>query len=119
MQLKSEVNRYVRMTDRGRDRLEAARRRYRKTLEDVANDSNAPSINTVKRVFRQGPVFVSTLERIWDFFRRCAAEQKERLPYLIEDEDYSYVENDPPVVGNIPGPELSPGGANLGVGWLS
>src|SRR5262245_13009280 len=72
MQVKSEINRYVALTETGRDRLEAARRRFRKTLDDIAAQPVTPSINTVKKAFRRGPVFVSTIERIWDYFQQCA-----------------------------------------------
>lgn len=95
MQLKSDANRCVKLTDSGVRRLEAARRKYRKTVEDIAGGSDTPSINTIKRALRKGPVFVSTLERIWHYFRKCSSDQRETLPYLIEDEDYFYVESEP------------------------
>src|SRR4051812_35372633 len=95
MQVKPETNRYVELTEEGRKRLEDVRRKYRKTLDDIAGEPETPSINTVKRAFRKGPVFVSTLERIWEYFRECAADQNEKLPYLIKDEDYYYVDAGP------------------------
>jgi FOG: TPR repeat len=56
-------------------------------------DRETPSANTVKRALRQGPVFVSTLERIWAYFRRRAsAEGRESLPPLQEGEDYVFTE---------------------------
>ncbi|HZO88586.1 MAG TPA: tetratricopeptide repeat protein [Chthonomonadaceae bacterium] len=95
MQLRTEATRYVRLTEAGLKRLEEARRKYRKTIDDIVGDRNTPSINTVKRVFKQGPVFLDTLERIWDYLQRCAEENKATLPYLISGEDYVFVEGTP------------------------
>src|SRR5262249_13768820 len=78
-----------------------------------------PSVNTVKRVFRREPVFFDTLERIWDYLRRAAAEQKETLPDLADEEDYLFVESSPrpddppPERAPEPPPPGSPGG------WLA
>ncbi|HLV81951.1 MAG TPA: FxSxx-COOH system tetratricopeptide repeat protein [Chthonomonadaceae bacterium] len=92
MQTQKNANRYVQLTETGVKRLHAARRRYRTTVDDVVGDMNTPSVNTVKRALRQQPVFVSTLERIWDYFQRRAAENGERLPYLAEATDYVFVD---------------------------
>src|SRR5205085_1842135 len=86
-------NRYVRLTETGLNRHQVARRRYKATLGDMVFDVNTPSVNTIKRVLRQEPVFVSTLDRVWDYFQRCAADRRESLPYLIEGEDYTFVES--------------------------
>jgi tetratricopeptide (TPR) repeat protein len=94
MKRKREANRYVQLTEAGFHRLHAVRRKYGLTMEDIASDSETPSINTVKRAFRQGPVFVNTLERIWDFFQRCAAERREPLADLVEGEDFRFVESE-------------------------
>lgn len=86
-------NRYVQLTETGLKRLHAARRRYAATVDEIVVDVSTPSVNTIKRVLRQEPVFVSTLDRIWDYFQRRATEKQERLPYLIEGEDYLFVES--------------------------
>ena len=46
---KWEPNRCVLLTDYGLQRFHDARRRYRKTIENIAWDKNTPSVNTVKR----------------------------------------------------------------------
>src|SRR3982751_6383365 len=89
-------NRYVQLTETGLGRLHSARRKYRSTVEDIVGDISTPSVNTIKRALRQEPVFVSTLERIWEYFQRCAVEKRERLPFLIEGEDYLFVSEVPP-----------------------
>src|SRR5579862_5014892 len=88
----TDANRYVQLTDTGLNRLQTIRRRYKATVEDIIGDINTPSINTVKRALKQEPVFVSTLERIWDYFQRCAEANGDRLVYLVEGTDYVYVE---------------------------
>jgi tetratricopeptide (TPR) repeat protein len=92
MQKKQDANRYVLLTETGLSRLHAIRRRYKTTVDDIIGDINTPSVNTVKRVLRREPVFVSTLERLWDYFQRRAAEKGENLPYLLESKDYVFVE---------------------------
>lgn len=87
---KREQNRCVQLTDAGLQRFHDARRRYRKTMENIAWDQNTPSVNTVKRAFKQGPVFVDTLERIWDYLRCCAESQKETLPDLRHGVDFVF-----------------------------
>ena len=62
---KTDANRYVQLTDAGLERFQTVRRRCGVTVENIVNDPDTPSTNTVKRALRQGPVFVSTLERIW------------------------------------------------------
>jgi tetratricopeptide (TPR) repeat protein len=89
------VNRYVRLTEAGAGRIQAARRRFRATVEDIVGHPGTPSINTVKRALKQQPVFVSTIERIWDYFRQRASEAGERMGYLLEGEDFFYVEETP------------------------
>ena len=81
---KTEANRCVQLTDAGLKRLHEARRKYRKTIEDIIFDARTPSVNTVKRALRHGPVFLDTLERIWDFLRECAAEKKRDIYGLSE-----------------------------------
>src|SRR5690348_6880462 len=87
-----EINRYVQLTETGVSRLQAARKRYHLRIEDIVGDVNTPSVNTIKRAMRREPVFVSTVERIWEFFQRQAEEHRERLPYLSEGADYVFVE---------------------------
>src|SRR5690349_11186137 len=81
-------NRNVQLSESGLNRIKAARRKYHKTIENIVAGPDSPSINTVKRALRRGPVFISTIERIWSFFQTCAKEAGERLPPLEEDVDY-------------------------------
>ena len=87
----TEANRCVQLTEAGLKRLHEARRKYRKTIENIVQDDNTPSVNTVKKAFRQGLVFVDTLERIWDYLRACAEARHEVLPDLVRGEDYIFV----------------------------
>lgn len=119
MPTSSEANRYVQLTAEGLNRFHAARRRYKATVDDIAGDMNTPSVNTVKKAFRQRPVFVSTLERIWDFFQRCAAEYNERLPYLVEGKDYVFVEGSPNGETAFNRQEDQPLDAESKHGWIS
>ncbi len=118
MQVQTELNRYVALTEAGRRQLESVRRKYHKTVEEVAADDNTPSINTVKRTLRKGPVFVSTLDRIWDYFQACAAENAERLPYPVEGEDYIYVDGAPGADKPI-AEERASAGIGSNAGWIS
>ncbi len=119
MQKDTDANRYVQLTETGLNRVQAARRRYRTTIEDIVGDPETPSVNTVKRVMRRGPVFVSTLERIWEYFRRCAQERRERLPYLAEGEDYVYVEVAQKADGDRDGNTTASERVVLKRGWIS
>ena len=92
MQHKVEANRYIQLTDAGLKRLEEAMRRYRLSIDDIAGDRDTPSRNTVKRVLRKGLVFLNTLDRIWDYLQRCAAEKQETLAYLRRGDEYRFVE---------------------------
>lgn len=119
MQTLKNANRYVQLTETGLNRFHAARRRYKTTVDDVVGDMNTPSVNTVKRALRQQPVFVSTLERIWDYFQRRAAEHGERLPYLAEGKDYVFVEGDASACAAADPQESRPGEAEKKKGWIS
>src|SRR5580704_16879315 len=114
-----EANRYVQLTETGLKRFHAARRRYKTTVDDIVGDMNTPSVNTVKRVLRQQPVFVSTLERIWDYFQRCATENGERLPYLIEGTDYVFVERTPTSDTDLYPQQSRPLDVKSKRGWIS
>src|SRR5581483_2879910 len=119
MRKSADANRYVQLTETGLKRFHAARRRYKATVDDIVGDMNTPSVNTVKRVLRQQPVFVSTLERVWDYFQRCAAASGERLAFLAEGTDYLFVEGKPTADGNGSRQEgRSSNGANRR-GWIS
>jgi tetratricopeptide (TPR) repeat protein len=119
----ANANRYVQLTEAGVSCLHAARRRYGATVEEIVFDANTPSVNTVKRALRQEPVFVSTMERIWEFFQRRAAERGERLAYLLEGRDYTFVEG--PVVADkgtdkkVEGDRQPSGSAVSRNGWIS
>jgi tetratricopeptide (TPR) repeat protein len=115
MPQKLEANRYVQLTDRGLKRFEEARRKYRQTIEDIVGDRDTPSVNTVKRAFKKGPVFVGTLERIWDYLRRCADAKQEPLPDLREGEDYLFVEG----TSRAEEKALEPAASESKQGWLS
>jgi len=118
MRNSSTTNRYVRLTDSGVRRLQAVRRQYRSTVEDIVVDPSTPSVNTVKRALKQHPVFMSTLERIWDYFRRRAAEAGERLPYLVEGEDFEYVDEPEAKTAAVHAGGGEAGTENPG-GWIS
>src|SRR5947209_3336300 len=90
MRKTSDANRYVQLTATGLARLHALRRKYKTTVEEIAGDMETPSINTVKRALKQEAVFVSTLERLWDYFQRCAAERGETVAYPAEGTDYVF-----------------------------
>lgn len=92
MPKRPDSNRYVLLTEAGLNRLHTARRTYRTTVADLVGDMETPSVNTIKRVLRQEPVFVSTLERLWDYLQRCAAKQGEALPALVAGKDYRFTE---------------------------
>src|SRR5579871_2312151 len=85
--------RYVHLTESGLNRLKAVRRKYGITVDDIVDDRETPSINTVKKALRREPVFVSTLDRIWDYLQRCAAERRETLSHLVEGVDYVFIES--------------------------
>src|SRR5690242_14648596 len=119
MRKDTDANRYVQLTETGLKRFHAARRRYKTTVDDVVGDMNTPSVNTVKRVLRQQPVFVSTLERIWDYFQRRAAENGERLPYLAEATDYVFVEGNGAAGANAAPKDSRPDAASKKQGWIS
>jgi tetratricopeptide (TPR) repeat protein len=119
----TSANRYVQLTETGVSCLHAARRRYGATVEEIVFDTNTPSVNTVKRALRQEAVFVSTVERIWEFFQRRAAEKGERLAYLLEGRDYLFVEG--PEAANkgtdkkVEEEGQPPGGVVSRNGWIS
>lgn len=119
MRKSADANRYVQLTETGLKRFHAARRRYKTTVDAIVGDMNTPSVNTVKRVLRQQPVFVSTLERVWDYFQRCAAENGERLAFLAEGTDYIYVEGKPTAEDNGSPPERPPSNGANRRGWIS
>ena len=93
---KAEASRCVVLTESGLARFHEARRRYRLTIEAIAGDSNTPSVNTVKRALGRGPVFVDTLERIWDYLRGCAESRRETLADLVPGDDYVFAPGDSP-----------------------
>ncbi|MES2459112.1 MAG: tetratricopeptide repeat protein [Armatimonadota bacterium] len=122
---KQGTNRCVQLTDAGLQRLHTARRRYRQSIDNIAWDKKTPSVNTVKRALRQAPVFLDTLERIWDYLRSCAEAQKESLTDLVPGEDYrDYVENETsptpaPRTTELVLPPVSPPPGDRRRGWLS
>src|SRR5579872_3698208 len=119
MQKNTDANRYVQLTETGLNRLHATRRRYKATVDDIVVDVNTPSVNTVKRALRQEAVFLSTLERIWDYFQRCANESGERLPYLVDGEDYVFVDGaSAPAVKTV-GQRGRPHRVKTKKGWIS
>jgi len=93
MPKKSDASRYVLLTETGLNRLHTVRRTYKTTVADVIDDIDTPSVNTIKRVLRREPVFVSTLERIWNYFQGRAEASGERLAFLIEGQDYRFTES--------------------------
>jgi tetratricopeptide (TPR) repeat protein len=116
---KTDANRYVLLTETGLSRLHTVRRAYRTTVADVVGDMNTPSVNTVKRVLRREPVFVSTLERLWDYFQRCAAEKGEALPFLIEGKDYLFTDGTAAIERGLPGGTATSGAGGEAKGWIS
>lgn len=119
MQKNTDANRYVQLTDTGLGRFHTLRRRYKATIEDIIGDINTPSVNTVKRALKQEAVFLSTLERIWDYFQRCSTENGERLSYLIEGSDYVFVEQASSEGSNVPQREAPAFEAENRRGWIS
>jgi tetratricopeptide (TPR) repeat protein len=115
---KRETSRCVLLTDSGLQRFHDARRKYRKTIENIAWDKSTPSVNTVKRAFKQGPVFVDTLERIWDYLRTCAEAQKDELADLVRGVDYVF-ETDPVQASTMPENAPDDLSAVNRRGWLS
>jgi tetratricopeptide (TPR) repeat protein len=114
-----DTNRYVQLTDAGLNRLNTVRRKYGATVEDIVGDPDTPSSNTIKRTLRQGPVFVSTLERIWDYFQRRAAGKREVLSHLVEGEDYIFVESTTREEKRPGGHDASPARGESRQGWIS
>jgi len=117
---KTDANRYVQLTDAGLERFQTVRRRCGVTVENIVNDPDTPSTNTVKRALRQGPVFVSTLERIWGCLQRLAADRRESLPLLIPGTDYVFVESAteaPPA--SVEGNDAPPARPGSRRGWIS
>jgi tetratricopeptide (TPR) repeat protein len=119
MERQKEANRYVQLTETGFYKLHAVRRRFGLTVEDIVSDSETPSVNTVKRAIKRGPVFVNTLERIWGFFQRLGAERKETLPDLVEGEDYLFVEGEANAGKTTPGRVEASGPTEGRKGWIS
>ena len=119
MEYAKESNRYIQLTQQGLMRITDARRKSRKTLEEIALDRDTPSINTVKRLFRRQPIFLGTMERVWDFFQRCAHERKESFPYPIQGEDYLYVEGELKDALQAPVKKLDEIEAGSLSGWMS
>ncbi|MCW3099024.1 MAG: tetratricopeptide repeat protein [Chthonomonadaceae bacterium] len=119
MPKKSEPNRYVLLTEIGLNRLHTVRRIYKTTVADVIDDIDTPSVNTVKRALRREPVFVSTLERLWDYFQRRAMEKGETLPYLVEGKDYLFVEASPGGGHALREKKDEPDLPREGQGWIS
>jgi len=119
MHKKSDANRYVVLTEAGLNRLHTVRRTYKTTVADVIDDIDTPSVNTIKRVLRREPVFVSTLERIWNYFQQRAEANRERLAFLVEGQDYLFTESG--VKGDRPSGEekAEPGATVPGKGWVS
>src|SRR5206468_2757312 len=89
------------------------------TVEDIVSDRDTPSINTVKRALRRGPVFIDTLERIWDYLQRCAQEKKETLPDLLDGEDYAFVESTQKAVVKAPQNRVETLASGSRRGWIS
>src|SRR5690349_9437414 len=94
MPQKVETNRYIQLTESGLARLEEAMRKCRVVLDDMAYDRETPSRNTIKRALRREPVFLNTLDRIWEFLQRAAEEKRLSLPDLRRGEDYLFVESE-------------------------
>ena len=114
-----EANRYIQLTETGAGRMAEAMRKYRIAIDDIAGDRDTPSRNTVKRALRKGPVFLNTLDRIWDYIQRRAAEKRETLVDLHRGEDYLFVESAPRTENDaLEIAEVLPPGASKR-GWLS
>lgn len=111
--------RYVQLTAAGLKRLHAIRLKLGLTVEDIVADRETPSVNTVKKALRQGMVFISTLERIWDYLQRCAAERREMLSPLREGEDYVFVEGATKTEDNVQDASPLPDRPESRQGWIS
>ncbi|MCW3055870.1 MAG: tetratricopeptide repeat protein [Chthonomonadales bacterium] len=119
MHKKSDANRYVVLTEAGLSRLHTVRRTYKTTVANVIDDIDTPSVNTIKRVLRREPVFVSTLERIWNYFQQRAEAKRERLAFLVEGQDYLFTESVARAARASEGAKAEPESAVQGKGWVS
>src|SRR5690348_623598 len=117
MAQKFEANRYIQLTESGLARLEEAMRKCRIGLDDMAYDRETPSRNTIKRALRRGPVFLNTLDRIWEYLQRTAEEKRLTLPDLRRGEDYLFVESEAGDNEIREAPASKPLGGKRG--WLS
>ena len=85
-------HRYVQLTEAGRQRFHEARRRGGITLDALTAAPETPSVNTIKKALRREKVFLSTLERLWNYLRHCTSKPsgREILGLLTEGDDYLF-----------------------------